>query len=353
MSILKRRETALSLAAAAGGIGLVRQMISWRRQAQLKGQVVLITGGSRGLGLQLAHAFGSLGCRIAICGRDTETLARAQELLAAENIEVFAQPCDITQPSAVVQLVAQVTQHYGQIDILVNNAVSSITVGPIEATTLADFEAAHAVLFWGVVYPTLAVLPQMRQRRSGRIVTIASVGGKVSVPRMLPYSCAKFAATAFTEGLRAELVGTGIKATTIAPGAISTRAHLHAEYVGEPTAEFARFTYSELLPGVSMSPQRVARQIVRATANGTSERIISLPALFLARCAGLFPGTLADILGALNRPGPRPDTSEATRAEGIEIEGAVKDPLLQRLMKWHRPALRQLNQYPEMQPNKG
>ena len=115
------------------------------------------------------------------------------------------------------RLVAQATEHFGRVDILVNNA-GKIQVGPMHTATVEDFEHALNVMFWGVLYPTLAVLPQMRARGRGRIVNITSIGGMVSVPHLLPYTCAKFAAMGLSQGLRAELGRDGIQVTTIVPG---------------------------------------------------------------------------------------------------------------------------------------
>src|SRR4051812_22260275 len=98
-------------------------------------------------------------------------------------------------------MIARAKARYGQIDILVNNA-GVIAVGPLEAQTVNDFEESMNVMFWGPVYPTLAVLPQMLSRRGGSIANITSIGGKVSIPHLIPYNCVKFAAVAFSEGLR-------------------------------------------------------------------------------------------------------------------------------------------------------
>src|SRR5581483_5724484 len=150
------------------------------------------------------------------------------------------------------------------VDILVNNA-SIIQVAPVEALGPREFQHAMAVNFWGVVHPTLAGLPRMRARRRGRIVTITSIGGKVSVPHLLPYGAAKFAAVGFSEGLRAELARDGISVTTIVPGLMRTGSILNAVFKGPHRAEFAAFSVLGSLPLVSMDAERAARQIVAAT----------------------------------------------------------------------------------------
>src|SRR5262249_22594303 len=160
---------------------------------------------------------------------------------------VLAAPCDVAEQGAVERLVATATDHYGRIDILVNNA-GVITAGPVQDMTVGEVRDAMAIMFWGTVYPTLAVLPQMPLLRSGRIVTVTSLGGKVHVPRLLPYACAKSAAVAFSEGLRAELARDGIAVTTIVPGLMRTGSFLNASFKGQREREFAPFSVLASLP---------------------------------------------------------------------------------------------------------
>src|SRR5919204_369399 len=114
----------------------------------------------------------------------------------------LAAPADVSDPAAARQLIERAIDRFGRIDVLVNNA-GIIQVGPLETMTREDFEEAMRVHYWGPVYTTLAVLPEMRRRREGRIVNISSIGGKVSGPQLVPYSGSKFALVGFSEGLRA------------------------------------------------------------------------------------------------------------------------------------------------------
>ncbi len=189
----------------------------------------------------------------------------------------------------------------GQIDILVNNA-GIISAGPWHTLTRQDFEEFMDSMFWGMFNMTMAVLPQMRARKSGRIVNITSIGGKVSVPHLLSYSSAKFAAVGFSEGLHAELARDGIKVITVAPGLLRTGSHVNTTMKGsEHQAEYTWFTLLDTLPASSISAKRAAQQIVRATRLGTAELIISIQAQLLARFHGLFPGLTADLMGIANR----------------------------------------------------
>jgi NAD(P)-dependent dehydrogenase (short-subunit alcohol dehydrogenase family) len=335
------------LAAAGLGLGLLgRELLARSREADLHGQVVLITGGSRGLGYLLAREFAREGCRLVICARDGGELERARADVERQGTEILALTCDVADREAVERLVAEATARFGRIDILINNA-GIIQVGPIQSMTLQDFEAAMDVMYWGVVYPTLAVLPQMQARRGGRIVNITSIGGKVSVPHLVPYSCAKFAAVGFSEGLRAELAGSGIGLTTIVPGLMRTGSHLNAYAKGQQEGEFVRFALAASLPLASMDAERAARQIVQATRRSEAERILSLPANLMARFQGLFPGATADLLGLVNRLLlPATDGAGTAAARGMEIEQRLCPSLLDRITGWGRSAARRFHEYP-------
>lgn len=292
-------KTTRSLLLLAASAIVLRAFVQQKRTADLGGQVVLITGGSRGLGLALAREFGRHGCRLALCARDAEELERAREDLQASGYEAHTSVCDLTDTAQVNRLVAEVTAHYGQIDILVNNA-GVIEVGPVQNMQRRDFEDAMNVDFWGVLDTILAVLPQMQARHSGRIVNITSIGGKVAFPHLLPYAAAKFAATGLSEGLHSELKRDGITVTTIVPGLLRTGSYFNALFKGNMTGEFVWFSLGDNLPGGSISAERAAREIVAATRRGSAERILSVPASLLSRAQGLAPSTTGHLLTLIN-----------------------------------------------------
>ena len=310
-----------SLALGGIGIGVAAASVLFRRNPySFIGKTVLITGGSRGLGLALAREFGRLGCRVAICARDEQELEEASRSIATEETEVLTVVCDVTDPASVHRLVDTVRSGFGQIDILVNNA-GIISVAPVENTTVTDFERAMAVMFWGVLYPTFAVLPEMKARGEGRIATITSIGGKISVPHLLPYSCAKFAAVAFSEGLRAEMAKYGVKVTTIAPGLMRTGSHLKAEFKGRHEDEATWFSLSATSPLVAMNARRAARQIVTAIQRGKSEKILSTQASMMARLNAACPGLVSNLLGIVNRILPSPTDDRESMITGEEAIG--------------------------------
>jgi NAD(P)-dependent dehydrogenase (short-subunit alcohol dehydrogenase family) len=316
------------LLSAAGVAWTAWQLLGRLRAADLAGEVALVTGGTRGLGFILAGELARIGCPVAILGRDGPELERAEAELRGRGADVLGVACDVSDRDQVEQAVRAATERFGRVDILINNA-GIISVGPFDALRVEDFRRALDVMYWGVVYPTLAVLPQMRARGSGRIATITSIGGKISVPHLLPYSSAKFAAVGFSEGLRAELAGTGVTVTTIVPGLMRTGSHLNASFLNAD--EYPWFALGASLPGVSMDAERAARQIVGAIRRGDAECTLSLPAVALATLHGVAPGLTIRVLGLVDRfvlP-----AREAPRApvSGKEAEQRLGSPALDKL----------------------
>jgi NAD(P)-dependent dehydrogenase (short-subunit alcohol dehydrogenase family) len=293
----------------------------------LRGKTVLITGGSRGLGLVMAREFAREGAKVAICARDVEELERARHDLDKRGARVLAVPCDVTERAQVIELVNVVRDHYGRIDVLVNNA-GVIQVGPVEVMTIEDYEDAMLTHFWGPLYTTLAVLPEMRARRDGRIVNISSIGGKISVPHLVPYSASKFALVGLSEGLRAELKKDGVVVTTVCPGLMRTGSPRNATFKGQHRAEYAWFSISDALPVSAMKAERAARQIIAACKRGDAEIILSIQAELAVRFHGLFPGLTADLLALVNRLLPRAGGIGKRRAKGKDSQSSWSPSLL-------------------------
>jgi NAD(P)-dependent dehydrogenase (short-subunit alcohol dehydrogenase family) len=327
------RETLMLAAAGAGALVAARALYRRRHDYDLKGKTVLITGGSRGLGLVLAREFAEEGTNVAICARDCAELERARADLAARGANVFAFPCDVTERAQVKELIEVVTRRFGGVDVLVNNA-GVIQVGPLEVMKLEDFEQAMAVHFWGPLYATLCVLPQMRARRQGRIVNVSSIGGKVSLPHLVPYSASKFALVGLSDGLRAELAKDNVVVTTVCPGLMRTGSPRNATFKGRHRDEYAWFAISDSLPVTSIQAERAARQIVAACKRGQAELVISTQAVLAVKFRALFPEATADILALANRLLPGPGGIGRKRAKGKESESALAPSLLTTLSDW-------------------
>jgi NAD(P)-dependent dehydrogenase (short-subunit alcohol dehydrogenase family) len=313
---------------AAGVLGWV----GWRaiqklRERSLAGHVVLITGGSRGLGLLMARELVDEGCRLVICARDPEELDAARRDLEARGGRVLAIRCDVGDREQVESMVAGATEAFGRVDVLINNA-TVIQVGPVETMTVDDFRRAMDVNFWGALYATLAVLPQMRRRGTGRIVNVTSIGGKVSVPHLLPYDCAKFAAVALSEGLRAELAKDGITVTTVVPGLMRTGSPVNAWFKGDREREFDWFSIASATPLTTMSAKRAARRIVLAAKRGETEVTLTWQATLLRIFHGVFPGATADVLSLIDRLLPEADPAQRAESRGMHLATpAVPSPL--------------------------
>ena len=307
------------LAAVATTLACAAGLAAWvaataRRRYPVAGKVVLITGGSRGLGLALAEAFGKAGARLLLTARDEAELERARELLVERGAVPSRQsitllPCDVTDAAAVEQMVADATRLLGQVDVLINNA-GIITVGPAENQPLEAFREAMEINYFGMVHATLAVLPQMLSRSRpgahsprdpGAIVNIASIGGKVAVPHMLPYSASKFAAVGWSQGLHAELRSRGIRVTTVCPGLMRTGSPGKALFVGNREEEFRWFHLGASLPLVSCSAGHAARRILEAVETGEGELAITPQAAAAARLAQVAPALTAGLLSLVNR----------------------------------------------------
>jgi short-subunit dehydrogenase len=236
--------------------------------------------------------------------------------------QATALSCDLRERGQVQQLIREVRDRFGPIDVLINNA-GVINVGPLETMTLEDFQDAMATNFWAALFATLEVLPEMRERGQGRIVNISSIGGKISVPHLLPYCASKFALVGFSEGLRAEAAKDGVVVTTVCPGLMRTGSARNAIFKGKHRSEYALFSILDSLPGSSMSAERAAAQILEACRNGAAEVVLSLPAKCAVLLHDLFPGLAVDALALINRILPGAGGIGTLHAHGFESESAL------------------------------
>ncbi len=263
----------------AGGVGLVaawtvRSAIHRRRWFDYSGKCVIVTGGSRGLGLVLARRLIDAGARVAICARSQDDLAVAEEVLKERGGEVIAIRCDVREQEDVQQMVAEVLSRLGTVDALFNVA-GVIEVGPLDSMTLEDFHNSMATHCWGSLHTVLAVLPEMRRKGWGRIVNVASIGGKQAVPHLIPYAASKFALVGLSNGLRTELAPEGILVTTVCPGLMRTGSPRNARFKGKHRQEYAWFSIGAALPLVTISAEAAAEQILLACQRGQGEVLIS------------------------------------------------------------------------------
>jgi short-subunit dehydrogenase len=307
-------------------------------------QTVLITGASRGLGLDLARLYAERGEQVAICARDEDEVERARRELAQTGARIHAEVCDAADPQQVERLVAHVNDTLGPVDMLITCA-ATIQVGPLEAMTTRDFEEAMAGIFWTTYHPTMAVLGGMRARGRGHIVHVTSFGGRIAAPHMLPYCAAKFAATGFSEGLRAELLPHGIQVTTITPGLLRTGAHVNAPFKGQHEKELLWFSAGLNLPLISLSSEAAAKRIARAIDRKRAESSLTLGIRAAIVAKALMPDLVSKLTALQARLLPKPNGSTEAR-RGIDVARAASSPLVRRIERWGRPNAERHHAYP-------
>jgi short-subunit dehydrogenase len=285
----------------------------------LRKKVVLITGGSRGLGLVLARHICARGGNVALIARDAEELARAKSDLATRRSTVMTIQCDLLDSEQIQAAVRRVIDQFGKIDILINNA-GIIEVGPLEHLMREDFERAMRLHFWAPFELISQIVPEMRMWGGGRIVNVSSIGGKVALPHMASYSASKFALTGFSDAIRAELARDNIHVTTVAPGLMRTGSHVNAKFKGRHDDEFAWFAASAGAPLISMNADRAARKILAACRRGQPSITLTFAARNIVLGNALFPNLTGYLMKFVNRllPGTGGEQGNESRA-GSEV----------------------------------
>ncbi|HEX6984887.1 MAG TPA: SDR family oxidoreductase [Planctomycetaceae bacterium] len=307
-------------AVAAGGYVVAKRLLP--PSYSFADKVVIVTGGSRGLGLELSRRLADAGAHLAICARDPEELAAAAEELSDRGRgDVFAGPCDVTDRGQVADFVRAVVGRFGRVDVLINNA-GVIEVGPMEEITEEDYDRALATHLYGPLYFVEAVLPAMKRRRAGRIANIASIGGRISVPHLLSYTASKFALVGWSEGLGVELAREGIRVTTVCPGLMRTGSPFNASFKGQHRKEFAWFAGLGSLPVLSIDSGTAADRILDAVARGKREYIFPVLWKTVVTAHDLFRNTSLFVSENMNRLYPGPGGIGTGRRLGWESESA-------------------------------
>ncbi|PTA68019.1 SDR family NAD(P)-dependent oxidoreductase [Deinococcus arcticus] len=305
----------LLLLGAAGALAARRAL---RAPYDLTGKAVLITGGSRGLGLALAQEFLARGARVTLMARTEADLKRAQAgLKAGERVSIVTG--NVAVPADAARAVQATVQAHGRLDVLVNNA-GIIQLGPVANATEEDFRTAMEVNAFGPLRLIRAALPHLRG--GGRVLIVSSLGGKVAIPHLTPYVMSKFASAGLGQALRAELAPEGVAVTTVLPGLMRTGSPLNAPVKGQPRKEYALFATLAASPLVSLDAHEAARRVVNALVRGDVEAMIGGPALILRTAQALAPQLTADLLRLGHRALPGPGPSDAM-VEGRAVESAL------------------------------
>ncbi|HXT31196.1 MAG TPA: SDR family oxidoreductase, partial [Vicinamibacterales bacterium] len=318
---MKNRNFAMGLAAGLGAAWAAGRLARTRHAISFDGRVVVLTGGSRGLGLVMARMLVDEGAKLVLLARDLSELERAREDLETSGRgEVMTIRCDVRRRADVRAAIDTVLDQWRSVDVLINNA-GVIQVGPLEHMTEEDFENAMATHFWGPLHLILEIAPVMRHRRFGRIVNISSIGGKIAVPHLAPYCASKFALTGLSDAVRAELDPYGIRVTTVAPGLMRTGSALNAQFKGKHEAEYAWFKISSSIPGLTVAAERAARQILDACRYGDPALTITPHARIAAAADVVAPAAVARAMMLVARALPAPGGPDGNvLKKGLESE---------------------------------
>ncbi len=314
----------LAAGLALSSLQLARCVVRDRRRFDWREKRVIITGGSRGLGLALARLLASRGARLAICARNEPHLSAAQRELIELGAEVMAMRCDLRDPEQITHFTTRVTQELGGVDVLLNVA-GIMQVGPLDSMTVDDFRDLMQVNYWAPLQTTLAVLPTMRAQTWGRIVNVASIGGKVAVPHMLPYTASKFALVGLSNGLRAELMHENIFVTTVCPGTLRTGSPRNVTFKGQHRKEYAWFKIADSLPVLSMDATEAAHAILNACQEGRGEVVVTHPLNLPLRLQYLVPELTAEFTVLMNSLLPKMGGIGTRAMYGYDSESALSE----------------------------
>ncbi len=253
---------------------------------------VLITGGSEGIGKATALLFARKGYDLVLAARHGDRLqAAAQEVQSISGKTPLIVTCDVTDPSQVNTLVEKALEHYGDIDVLINNA-GIFVEGPVEAFSLEDWHKVIDTNLWGYIHTINALLPYFLQKGKGIIVNLSSISGKAPNPYLVPYCTSKFAVTGLTESLHGELKPKGIHVCGIYPNLINSNFVERAIFRGkdEQDTQSRREQIENILKvPVVEKPEDVANAIWDAVKNHKSEVLVG-SANFSQAINRLFPG---------------------------------------------------------------
>jgi len=296
----------LALAAAVvGAAAAYRTASRLMRRVSFDGARVLILGGGRGLGLELARVFAAEGATLALVARSEGQLLTAQALLnSGEGVRPPAiahiKALDLRGDGAARDAVAWAAETMGGLDVLVY-AAGIIQVGPIEHLTDHDYDDAMRVHFWAPQQAMETALPHLKRSGVARVVVVSSIAGKVASPHLVSYTASKFALSGLSDATRAAYRRHGIFVTTVHPGLMRTGSTRNVGLKGNATAEYAWFAPRAKTPLTSIASDRAARQIVEASRAGRGRFIVTTQARLLALADALAPELTADAMGLMER----------------------------------------------------
>lgn len=270
------------------------------RSEPLAGQAVVVTGAASGIGRALAQRLSSLGCPVAIADVDEAGLAETAQSLRTPTLTSVL---DVRSPTDVTAFAQSVGRWLpSRLGAVFNNAGVAVT-SSVADTDPDDDQWLHDINFHGVVNGTRAFLPMLLQQGSGAVVNTSSVYGLVAVPYHSAYCASKFAVRGYTESLRNEVRGSGVRAITVHPGGIKTNIARHARVHEDPEGRgrTAEEMAEEFDAAAMTTPERAARIIQKGVDRGKSRILVGPDAYLVDILSRVSPTRAVDALTALER----------------------------------------------------
>jgi len=267
---------------AVGFISLVKDF--FKKRANYKGKVVVITGASTGIGEQLAIKFAKLGSKLVLAARGKEKLEKVEKACQSYGAQTMIFPVDVAIEEQCKQMIEAAVKKFGGIDVLLLNAGVGCLMKLSETTDLTPYKVTMDINFWGYVYPVFYALPYLRQSH-GTVIAISSLASKNPTPRRAAYAASKCAVNAFFDVLRVE--EPNIQVTIAYPGFVLSDLHDRAFVPPERSLQRNKHKF--------MSADTAAGIIINAAAVGKREEIMTFQAKISHYLRPFFPGTLESL----------------------------------------------------------
>ncbi len=280
LSILRLRLTSLS-------------PLDYKQPMEFSGKVVVVTGASMGIGEALAQAFASQGASVVLSSRDAGRVEAARQRIGYPD-RTLAVSCDVRNREEIDKVVSLTLHHFGRIDVWINNAGYGLS-DSVALMDMAECRALFETNLFGAISGMQAVLPVMKQQRSGTVINISSVAGHIPLPYSGAYSATKFALNAIGKAARLELRGSGVNVLTVCPG------YVRSEFANNRVRGRDPLELSNPRQG-GISPQRVAEAAIQGYRRNQREVVVPGSNRFFIWVYRLWPGVVERVMARMARP---------------------------------------------------